>query len=542
MMSRAHCYTSLCAMLFLVSLPLSLLAQVPTVFNYQGRLLANTAEQAPIAGTVDIDFSIWSGPASDGGATQLWSESWAGVGLNNGIFSVLLGSNGSPLNPADFQGDTTLYLQMAINGETMLPRQQLGAVPFAVVDEPSNEQQDLSLNSNTLALSDSAATVDLAPYLDNTDNQQLTLTGNNLQLSSDDGADSVDLTPYLDNADQDLSLDSGTDTLSLSGDATPVSLGIYRDNTDDQQLTLLGNNLQLTSDNGPDTADLSPFLDNTDNQALILSGNNLQLTSDDGTDTISLSAYLDNTDNQTLTLSGANLQLSSDDGTDVVNLSAFNNTDNQVLTLSGSNLQLTSDDGTDVVSLAGFTNTDNQTLTLSGNNLSISGSGSSVNLSTFLDNTDNQNLNNVLAQGNDAGGRNMTNVATITATGLNCPDCIQTEDIGQDEILGNDINDNIYTLYIDCNGTCANMSMRDSCNVIENLRNLTTNVELLGVSCFHGIPSTAGNGFVPCDDGTEVFSGYECRAFNLRTLGDIPCINGDGTDAIVTCLVTDIPL
>lgn len=84
------------------------------------------------------------------------------------------------------------------------------------------------------------------------------------------------------------------------------------------------------------------------------------------------------------------------------------------------------------------------------------------------------------------------------------------------------------------------MSMRDACNVIENLRGLSVEVELIGVSCVHGIPSTSGNGFVDCNDGTQNIGDNECRAFNLRTLGDIPCIDGDGTDAIVTCLETDI--
>jgi hypothetical protein len=228
-----------------------------------------------------------------------------------------------------------------------------------------------------------------------------------------------------------------------------------------------------------------------------------------------------------------------------VNLAPFlDNTDNQTLSLTGNNLSISGSGSS--VNLSGFANTDTQTLTLSGSTLTISGSGSSVNLAGFLDNTDNQNLASVLANGNDAGGRDLINVDDIdadliTAQGLNCPNCIESSDIDNDTILGNDITDNVYILHIDCNGSCANMSMRDACNVIENLRGLTVNTELIGVSCIHNIPSTTGNGFVACDDGTEEFVGYECRAFNLRTLGDIPCVNGDGTDAIVTCLQTDIP-
>lgn len=364
--------------------PLTLSAQVPTTINYQGRLLQNTADQDIVTGSVDIRFSIWSGPSSDGSAVELWSESWSGVTLASGIFSVLLGTNGSPLDPADFQNDSTLYLQLEIDGETLQPRQQLGSSPFAMVDEPANELQDLELSGNTLSLTD---------------------------------------------------------------DATPV--------------------------------DLSGFLDNTDNQQLSLAGDNLSLTSDDGPDVVSLAAYRDNTDEQTLSLS-ANL-------------------------------------------------------------LRISGSGSTVSLASYLDNTDSQDLANVLSHGNDANNRNITGVRTLTATGLDCPNCVDTSDIAQDTIGGNDIQDNIYILHIDCNGNCNDMSMRQACDVIENLRGLSVQTELIGVSCVHPVPSTSGNGFVPCNDGTQDIADNECRAFNLRTLGDLPCLDGDGTDVLVTCLQTDIP-
>jgi hypothetical protein len=427
------------ALLFAVGslLAASAHAQAPTTMNYQGRLLQNTAEQEPVGTTVDVVFSIWSGPSSDPSAVQLWTETWNGVALSNGIFSVLLGSNGSPLDPADFQGDSSLYLQLEVDGETLSPRQQLGSAPFAIVDEPANELQELSLDGNTLSLSVNDSSVDLSTFVD----------------------------------------------------------------TDEQDLSLAGNSLTLTGDPTPAAIDLSSYLDNTDSQSLSLSGNTLSLT-DGGS--VSLASYLDDTDDQTLSLSGSTLSL-TDGGS--VNLSSVN-TDEQDLSLSGTTLSLTN--------------------------------GGSVNLSGFLDNTDAQNLSNVLAQGNDAGNRNITNVATLTATGLDCPNCVDSADIAQDTIRGNDINDNIYILHIDCNGNCADMSMREACDVIENLRGLSTHVELIGVSCVHRIPSTSGNGFVPCNDGTQDIGDNDCRAFNLRTLGDIPCIDGDGTDALVTCLETDI--
>lgn len=445
---------------------------IPTTINYQGRLLLNGAQQEAASGPVDIVFSIWSGPTGDAGATQLWAESWTGVPLSNGIFSVMLGSNGSPLDPAVFQGDSTLFLEIQVSGETMTPRQALGSAPFAVVDEPSNELQTLDLTGTTLSISGSGS--------------------------------SVDLGVFTDTDDQDLSLDAGTNILSLTDDPTPVDLSAYLDNTDQQDLSLDGttNLLGLTGDATP--VDLTPYLDNTDSQNLSLTGDTLSLTG--SSSSADLSVYRDNTDHQSLSLSGSTLSISG----------------------SGSS-----------VNLSGLAGSDSQTLGLSGNTLSISG-GNSVNLASYLDNTDSQNLSNVLTQGNDAGNRDIANLDNLDANSLTCPDCIGTGHISNDAVLGNDVTDRIFILHIDCNGSCANMSMRDACNVIENQRGLTVETELVAVSCTHNVPSTTGNGFVECDDGTEVFSGYECRAFELRTLGDIPCVNGDGTDALVTCWITDI--
>ena len=86
----------------------------------------------------------------------------------------------------------------------------------------SNEIQDLSLVSNTLALSSDASTVNLAPYLDNTDNQDLTLSGNTLSLAND--VTPVNLSSYLDNTDSQVlstqSVDANTRSIAISGGNT----------------------------------------------------------------------------------------------------------------------------------------------------------------------------------------------------------------------------------------------------------------------------------------------------------------------------------
>ena len=114
-------------------------------------------------------------------------------------------------------------------------------------------------------------------------------------------------------------------------------------------------------------------------------------------------------------------------------------------------------------------------------------------------------------------------------------------DLADSSVGGNAINDNVYILHLECNGECTDISLRQSCNVIENQLGLITQVELIGVSCVHSIPSSSGNQFVDCDDGGGTIGDNECRAFNLNTVVDIPCVDGGGTDVIVTCLATNLP-
>lgn len=130
----------LAPLFLIVCCGIALAQDVPGVLNYQGRLLQNDSSQAPIDGTLTMVFRIHATPT---GAAALWSESWPAVTVNSGIFSVLLGSNGSPLTPAVFTGGDERYLEIEVNGETLAPRQQLGAVGWAGQAENSSELDGL---------------------------------------------------------------------------------------------------------------------------------------------------------------------------------------------------------------------------------------------------------------------------------------------------------------------------------------------------------------------------------------------------------------
>ena len=188
------------------------------------------------------------------------------------------------------------------------------------------------------------------------------------------------------------------DKLTYAWDGTqwnPVGL-----DTDDQTVDtfqLNGNNLELSlEDDGVavNTVDLSGYLDNTDMQDLDLTGNTLSLTND--ATTVDLSGYLDNTDNQDLSLAGHTLSLTNDATT--VDLSGYlDNTDNQDIsgsTLVGTDLTIGISGGaSEVVDLSSLddSGTDDQQISLAGNTLSLE-DGGSVDLSGYLDNTDEQLL------------------------------------------------------------------------------------------------------------------------------------------------------
>src|SRR5437762_247953 len=87
---------------------------IPQTINYQGRLTDNSPQQNPITGTENMIFAIFDAPV---GGAQLWTETWPSVSVTNGIFSVLLGSNGTPIPTSVFTGGTSRYLEIRVNGE-----------------------------------------------------------------------------------------------------------------------------------------------------------------------------------------------------------------------------------------------------------------------------------------------------------------------------------------------------------------------------------------------------------------------------------------
>jgi hypothetical protein len=104
----------------------SMLAEVPGLINYQGRL---TDDQGiPVNGTVSIVFTIYNAAE-----VPQWSETHPSVTVTDGLFDVILGA-GNPANP--IHPSTTelseLYLGIKVGADPELtPRVRLTAVPYA---------------------------------------------------------------------------------------------------------------------------------------------------------------------------------------------------------------------------------------------------------------------------------------------------------------------------------------------------------------------------------------------------------------------------
>lgn len=271
--------------------------------------------------------------------------------------------------------------------------------------ETGTDDQSLTLTNNTLSLEDGGE-VDLSAYLDNTDtqlteeevdafvdnngyltaetdDQAISLTDNTLTL--EDGG-SVDLSGYLDNSDTQLTEEQV--------DAFVENNGYLTEQTDDQAISLADNTLTL-EDGG--SVDLSGYLDNTDtqlseeevdayvaNNGFVTEDTNTQLTEEEVDDFVANNGFLtEESDDQAISLDGNILTL-EDGGT--VDLSAF-------LDDTDTNTQLSEEEVDDFVANNGFLTeeSDDQAISLDENTLTLE-DGGTVDLSSYLDNTDAQTL------------------------------------------------------------------------------------------------------------------------------------------------------
>src|SRR2546426_11652207 len=93
-------------------------ANVPPVMNYQGFL--TDAANNPRQGPFKMSFSIF---ADSTGGAALWTETYAAIPVNSGVFGVMLGTV-TPLPASAFTG-VRLWLQTAVSDTILAPRRPL---------------------------------------------------------------------------------------------------------------------------------------------------------------------------------------------------------------------------------------------------------------------------------------------------------------------------------------------------------------------------------------------------------------------------------
>lgn len=102
----------------------SLSQGIPQLIFYQGNLADNNGRS--VSEDKSMTFRIYD---AESGGTKLWEETHSPVAVNQGLFSVMLGSQ-NPIS-IDIFSAKTRFLEIVINTETLTPRQQIASLPYA---------------------------------------------------------------------------------------------------------------------------------------------------------------------------------------------------------------------------------------------------------------------------------------------------------------------------------------------------------------------------------------------------------------------------
>ncbi|WP_395377230.1 beta strand repeat-containing protein [Marinicella sp. W31] len=388
-----------------------------TEFTYQGELKLIQGFNGivvPANAQYDLTFTLFD--ALNNGAQVGSTIQLNDVDVQQGIFTVELDFGISP-----FSGDQ-LWLDIAIRDAAatgafagLAPRQKLTATPYALhaefiaagrvgSDEVDSAEVQLrivgvcSAGTFMTAVNEDGTVV----CADDSDDQTLSLTGSNLSISS---GNSVDLSTVSGDNEETNELNTavaltGT-TLNVTDAGGTLSADLAVIDTDDQTLTLTGSNLSISDGNSVDLGTLSGDNDATNelNQNVSLTGTTLTVTDAGGDLSVDLATVSGDNDatnelNQNLSLAGTTLTVTDAGGdlsVDLVTVSGDNDATNELnqnVSLTGTTLTVT-DAGGDLSADLASIDTDDQTLAFAANQLSIA-DGNSVDLSSLVNNDTNE--------------------------------------------------------------------------------------------------------------------------------------------------------
>ena len=363
--------------------------------------------------TVDISSAFDNTDDQNITSVVLNADSTITVNIENGTSATV--DISSAFDNTDDQNITSVVLNADSTLTVNIENGSSATVDLtSAFDNTDDQNIDSVVLNGTLATvyieGGSAASVDLASLIDDADadatnelNTGVVLNGTDLEVTDAGGTITTDLASLVDDADadptnelQDLSINAANDSILISN-GQGISLGSL--DTDDQNL---------------DSAVL-----NTDST--------LSIFIQDGTSTsVDLSSVFDNTDAQTLSLNAIGTELSISNGNTVTLVDADSTNELQTLLvdritdslyISGSNGDtLMGIDLNDVITCV----IPPQNLTyaiMDGDTLEIDiegGDSVRVDLSQFLDNTDNQDITSVVLNADSTITVNIQNGASAT--------------------------------------------------------------------------------------------------------------------------------
>ncbi|MFO7755457.1 MAG: hypothetical protein R6V34_05695 [Bacteroidales bacterium] len=192
------------------------------------------------------------------------------------------------------------------------------------------------------------------------DNQKLSFDGTNLSIDGEDGGNTVNMGSLI----QSLSLKGDTLSISRGNFVTFARLDVDDADADPgneiQDLRLEGHELRITKNDDPSLIDLSEYLDNTDEQDLDFNDADSSLVISGG-NSISLAALLRDSDTdefneiQDLALDGHILTITMNGSASEIDLTPYlDNTDDQQLAYDPVTHELTISNGSEAVNLEGL--------------------------------------------------------------------------------------------------------------------------------------------------------------------------------------------
>ena len=98
----------------------------PRLLNYQG-YLTDTLGNPITTPSASITFSIFDAATS---GSLKWTETQGSVGVDKGIFHVLLGGV-SPIPDSVFKAGADRWLELSIGGQALSPRTRIVSAPYA---------------------------------------------------------------------------------------------------------------------------------------------------------------------------------------------------------------------------------------------------------------------------------------------------------------------------------------------------------------------------------------------------------------------------